>query len=68
MAKAIREAYGKNLLARYLEELSSASDSSSGPVKEVCFPVRTATVTARTDYALLAKDNPWLEAEVSAES
>ena len=64
MAKAVREAFGKNLLARYLQ--GKGSDSSE-LCKDLSFPVKTATVTSRTDYGVLAKENPWLETEVSFE-
>lgn len=56
MAKAIREAYGKETLSRYLQTLSSS--------EQLSFPVQAATVTPRTDFGQLAKDNPWLETEV----
>lgn len=61
MAKAVREAFGKKLLAQYLQGLRS---DESALDKDVSFPVKTATVTAKTDYAVLAKENPWLETEV----
>lgn len=61
MAKAIREAYGKGVLSGYLWALIS-EDASGG--KELSFPVQTATVTPKTDFGQLAKENPWLETKV----
>lgn len=61
MAKGVREANGKDILARYLQTLTS----EDAAFKELSFPVQTATVTPKTDYGQLAKDNPWLETEVS---
>ena len=60
MAKAIREAYGKEILSRYLKTLLS----KDGACRELSFPVRAATVTPKTDFGQLARDNPWLEMEV----
>ena len=60
MAKAIREASGKEILAKYLKTLSSDGGSSKG----LTFPVRSATVTPETDLAQLARNTPWLESEV----
>ena len=62
MAKAIREAYGKGILSRYLQVLTSSSEN--GPSKALAFPVQTATVTPSTEFRQLAKEHPWLETEV----
>lgn len=62
MAKAIREGDGKSILARRLQALTSESKQGK---ESLSFPVRAATVTAGTDFAKLAKENPWLETEVS---
>ena len=61
MAKAVREAYGKGLLARHLQAIASSKDGAS---RELAFPAQTATVTAETDFKQLAKEKPWLETEV----
>ena len=61
MAKAIREAFGKHILASYLKRLATESGSS----KDLTFPVRSVTVTPKTDFMELARSNPWLESEVS---
>lgn len=60
MAKAIREATGKDILVKYLRTLVA----ENGVDKKLLFPVKTATVTPNINYAELAKDNPWLETEV----
>ena len=59
-SKAIHEAFGKNILVQYLEKLSS--ENCLG--KELSFPVKTATVTAKTNFKKLAEDTPWLESVV----
>ncbi len=60
MAKAIREAFGKGVLSRQLQALTS----ENGVGKGLTFPVQNATVTPETDFGQLAKDNPWLATEV----
>ena len=60
MAKAISEASGKSILARHLEKLSL--ENCLG--KDLCFPVQTATITAKTNLNQLSKDISWLETEV----
>ena len=59
-AKAIREAEGKALLARYLGVLKS----ENGVGKNLQFPVKTATVKPDTDFTRIPKEHPWLETEV----
>ena len=61
MAKAIREACGKAIVAKSLKSLLAENAGSS---KGITFPVRSVTVTASTDFAELARNNPWLESEV----
>ena len=61
MAKAIREADGKTLLAQYFEVLRT----QYGLGRDVRLPVKSATVTPDTDFAKLVKGHPWLETEVS---
>ena len=62
MAKAIREADGKKLLARYLDVLRSEDGNDLGT--SLVVPVKCATVLPATDLATLVKDYPWLETEV----
>ena len=62
MAKAIREAFGKGTLVKYLHVLTS----ENGCGKDLSFPVQTATVTEQTDFDKLAQENPWLETQVRA--
>ena len=54
-AKAIREATGKELINKYLE-----NGSEVGVVKS-----RFASVDGSTDWSQLLADNPWLETTVS---
>lgn len=60
MAKAIREASGKAILAQTLEKLSREDDVD----KELRFPVKSVTATTKTDFFHLANENPWLRNEV----
>jgi len=61
MAKAIREASGKAILAKTLEKLSG----ENGVGNDLHFPVKSVTVTPKTDFFQLAVENPWLKNEVS---
>ena len=60
MAKAIREADGKALLAKHLQVLASENGAGEGLV----LPFKSATVQPKTDFEALVKNNPWLENEV----
>ena len=60
MAKAVREAFGKGMLATSLRNLASESSSA----KDLSFPVKSVVVTPKTDFVGLARANPWLETEV----
>lgn len=60
MAKAIREASGKRILAGYLDKLTS----ENGIGQELSFPTKTATFTSRTNFKHLAAEIPWLETKV----
>ena len=62
MAKAIREADGKAILAKYFSVLRA--DSESGVGKTLQFPLKSATVRPDTDFSKLVKEHPWLETEV----
>ena len=62
MAKAIREADGKGLLARQLQIL--ASENGVGESLQL-LPFKSATVHPKTDFDALVQDNPWLSTEVS---
>ena len=61
MAKAIREADGKALLANHLQLLASENGVGEGLV----LPFKCATVQSSTDYETLVENNPWLKNEVS---
>lgn len=64
MAKAVREADGKAILANYFSVLRA--DSSEGAVgKTLQFPLKSATVRPDTDFSKLVKEQPWLETEVN---
>ena len=62
MAKAIREADGKAILAKYFSVLRAESESDVG--KTLQFPMNSATVRPDTDFSKLVKEHPWLETEV----
>jgi len=64
MAKAVREAEGKAILAKKFQALQQQSSENGRGRPNLCLPVRTATVTAKTDYTKLAKEHPWLEKQV----
>ncbi len=60
-AKAIREAQGKSILSRYLNGLKTDEE---GVGKNLCFPVKSVTVTQSTVLSEIANENAWLEKEV----
>ena len=60
MAKAVREASGKVILAKTLEKLSR----ENGVGNDLRFPVKSVTATPKTDFFQLANENPWLKSEV----
>ena len=62
MAKAIREADGKAVLAKYFDVLRADSESNVG--KSLQFPIMSATVRPDTDFSKLVKEHPWLETQV----
>lgn len=62
MAKAIREADGKEILAKHFSLLRADSESSVG--KSLQFPLKSATVRPDTDFSKLVKEQPWLKTEV----
>ena len=61
MAKAVREADGKALLAKHLQLLASENGVGEGLV----LPFKSATVQPNTDFKTLVESNPWLKNEVS---
>ena len=63
MAKAVREADGKAILASHFDVLRA--DAENGTVgKTLQFPLKSATVRPDTDFSKLVKEHPWLETEV----
>ena len=63
MAKAVREADGKAILASYFNVLRA--EAENGTVgKTLQFPLKSATVRPDTDFSKLVKEHPWLEMEV----
>ena len=63
MAKAIREAEGKAILAKYFNVLRADADECAVG-KTLQFPLKSATVRTDTDFSKLVKEHPWLETEV----
>jgi hypothetical protein len=65
MAKAVREADGKAILASYFNVLRA--EAENGAVgKTLQFPLKSATVRHDTDFSKLVKEHPWLETEVKS--
>ena len=63
MAKAVREADGKAILARYFDVLRA--ETENGAIgKALQFPLKSATVRPDTDFSKLVKEQPWLKTEV----
>ena len=64
MAKAVREADGKAILANYFNVLRA--DAENGTIgKTLQFPLKSATVRPDTDFSKLVKEHPWLKTEVN---
>ncbi len=61
MAKAVREASGKAILVKALEKVSRENEVGN----DLRFPMKSVTVTSTADFFMLAKENPWLDTEVS---
>lgn len=59
-AKAIREAQGKSLLSRYLNVLKT----KNGVGNSLSFPVKSVTITPKTQLSKISEENVWLEKEV----